>query len=88
MNKDTLKTNVESVAGQEAVVTEEIDNLLGTGKALLNGNPWTARSEAAEKKISAGATVEVIRVEGVKLIVREIVREKESKEAEEVNENV
>ncbi|MGN0315994.1 MAG: NfeD family protein [Fusicatenibacter sp.] len=82
MNKDTLKTNVEGVVGMEAVVTEDIDNLLGTGKASLNGNPWTARSETADIRIAAGTTVEVIRVEGVKLIVKEKVSDK-SKEVKE-----
>ena len=64
------------------------NNLAGTDKKYVANIIKQTAPEAAEKKISAGATVEVIRVEGVKLIVREIVREKESKEAEEVNENV
>lgn len=70
LNRDTVRTNVESVIGQEAIVTEAIDNLLGQGRASLRGNPWTARAEIPEEKIPEGTTVEVVRVEGVKLIVR------------------
>ena len=75
LNKDTLKTNVDRVVGMEGVVTEEISNLAGTGKVSLGGNMWTARTENEGGAIPVDAVVTVLRVEGVKLIVK--VKEKE-----------
>lgn len=75
LSKDTLKTNVDRVIGMEGVVTEEISNLAGTGKVSLGGNIWTARTENEGGTIPVDAVVAVLRVEGVKLIVR--VKEKE-----------
>ena len=70
LNKDTLKTNVDRVVGMEGVVTEEISNLAGTGKVSLGGNVWTARTENEGGTIPVDAVVTVLRVEGVKLIVK------------------
>ena len=75
LNKDTLKTNVDRVVGMEGVVTEEISNLAGTGRVSLEGNMWTARTENEGGTIPVDAVVTVLRVEGVKLIVK--VKEKE-----------
>ena len=44
VNSRTVKTNVESLAGKTARVTEEINNEMGQGTAVLNGQEWTARS--------------------------------------------
>ena len=70
LNKDTLKTNVDRVVGMEGVVTEEISNLAGTGRVSLGGNMWTARTENEGGTIPVDAVVTVLRVEGVKLIVK------------------
>lgn len=70
MNKDRMKTNVDSMVGKEAVVTEAIDNLKAQGVVQVNGLEWTARSEESQEVIPKGAIVEVGRVDGVKLIVR------------------
>ena len=70
MNKDRTKTNVDSMVGKEAVVTEAIDNLKAQGVVQVNGLEWTARSEESQEVIPKGAIVEVGRVDGVNLIVR------------------
>ena len=70
-NKDRIRTNVESIVGKQAIVTEEIDNLQAKGKVTVNGQEWTARSVVAGKAIEAGAVVTVESVSGVKLMVRE-----------------
>ena len=62
------RTNVEALTGQEAVVTEGIDNLAGAGAIRLGGKIWTARS-ADGRPIETGCVVTVLRVEGVKAIV-------------------
>lgn len=70
-NGDRTKTNVESVVGQEAIVTEKIEPLYARGRVKLNGMEWSAKTEKEEETVSEGATVEILRVEGVKLVVRE-----------------
>ena len=65
------KTNVDSLLGKTAVVTAEIHNLEGRGEVFVNGLTWTARTEKDSEVIPKDAHVEIIAVEGVKLIVRE-----------------
>ena len=69
INKKSQPTNADRSIGQKAVVTEEINNLLGNGAAKINGVEWTARADS-ENIIPVGATVTVVRIDGVKLIVR------------------
>ncbi len=63
------KTNYESVIGQNAKVTEQINNIENKGTVMLNGLEWTARSDD-DRVIEVGTIVEVIKVEGVKVIVK------------------
>ena len=44
VNSNTVKTNADSLVGKEARVTEEINNDLGTGTAVVGGQEWTARA--------------------------------------------
>lgn len=67
-NKNRSKTNVEGLIDKEAIVTADIDNLLGTGQVKVQGMEWTARSLDGSN-ISAGEVVVIKAVEGVKLIV-------------------
>lgn len=68
-NRGREKTNAESLVGRQAIVTGEIDNLLGTGKVAVNGMEWTARSIADGQKISPGEVVTIRGISGVKLLV-------------------
>lgn len=61
-------TNADRVIGADAVVTQEINNLLGQGQVTVAGQSWTARSED-ESIIPVDTTVRVMRIEGVKLYV-------------------
>ena len=61
-------TNADMVIGEEAVVTETINNTEGKGLAKVKGAVWSARS-ADDSVIPAGNTVTVRAIEGVKLIV-------------------
>ena len=70
-NKNRTKTNVESLIGEQAVIISDIDNLQGTGQALVRGQEWMARSEQEDGLIKTGAVVEIVAVQGVKLIVNE-----------------
>lgn len=71
INRGHIKTNADDLVGREAVVQETIDNLAGTGKALVNGLEWTARAKEKDKIIEKGSIVEILAIEGVKIIVKE-----------------
>lgn len=64
------KTNVHALVGQTALVEEDIDNDTAQGVAKINGQLWTARMEDSSDKPLKGEWVEIIRVEGSKLICR------------------
>ncbi len=68
-NKDRVRTNVESLIGQQAIVISEINNLQGIGQVTVNGQEWSARSTDEEATIPVGCVVVIERVSGVKLIV-------------------
>ena len=71
-NKDRVRTNVESMIGRQAIVVSEIDNLQGIGQVTVGGQEWSARSENEKKTMDVGTVVEIVAVNGVKLIVREV----------------
>ncbi len=73
-------TNADRVLGRTGVVTQEVDNLLGTGRVAVMGNSWAARSVALEGRIAENTRVRIERIEGVKLIVSPESAGKEGKE--------
>lgn len=72
LNDKTVRTNADSLIGEIAIVTEEIDNIAGKGAAKIQGETWTARSRKDEEIIEKGTKVQVIRISGVKLIVSKV----------------
>ncbi len=69
LDKKHEATNSDMVIGKTAVVTEEIDNLAAKGAVNCMGKEWSARTEA-QQKIPEGTEVTVLKIEGVKLIVK------------------
>ena len=63
-----VKTNVDSIIGQEGLVIATIDNVESSGQVKLGGMEWTARSSSGEK-IESGERIRVDRIEGVKVFV-------------------
>ena len=63
-----VRTNADSLVGQEAVVTEAIDNLNAQGQVKVGGMFWTARSTDSTP-IPQGATVVIRSIQGVKVLV-------------------
>lgn len=61
-------TNADRVLGQEAYVTEAVDNLRETGAVKLDGKVWTARAMNGEN-LPVGTLIRVVKLEGVKLYV-------------------
>ena len=70
VNGRVKPTNADMILGKECVVTEEIDNVRGTGAVTVGGKVWTARMENDAEKASVGEILKSVRIEGVKLIVR------------------
>lgn len=70
VNSRTIKTNIDALTGKTAKVIETIDNINGTGHVFIKGLEWTARTETEGVVIEAGELVTVLRIEGVKLIVK------------------
>ena len=70
--KDDVPTNVYSILGKKAVVSQAIDNVKGQGQIKIDGDIWSARNEDDDDIISEGDTVEIIRIDGVKAMVRKI----------------
>jgi len=68
INSKTTRTNVESMTGKVGKVEERIDNIEASGRVMIEGNSWLARSKNDEV-IEEGVVVKVISVEGVKVIV-------------------
>lgn len=67
-NNERVATNSESLIGQQATVTETINNIKSEGAVTINGLRWTARSNT-EEIIQAGSIVKVVDIKGVKAIV-------------------
>ena len=65
-----VKTNYEELIGKEVQITQRIDNREGTGKAVFNGQEWTARSMTDDTVWEAGAVAHVAEIRGVKLLVK------------------
>lgn len=70
INSKTQPTNADMLIGAECVVKEPIDNLMGTGAVSVGGRIWTARTEEDGITAQPGEIMKVIRIEGVKLIVK------------------
>lgn len=68
LKKSRVPTNADALIGKIGIVTEDIDNINFKGQVKVGGQSWTAvsRGEAVVK----GDTVEVLAIEGVKLVVK------------------
>lgn len=69
LNKKHIATNAELDVGKSAVVIEEINPKIHTGRVTLNGIDWSAVSENGGI-IPQNSIVTVTEVQGAKLIVK------------------
>lgn len=65
-----VRTNMDALFGERGLVTQRIDNGSNAGRALIRGDDWRAVSVDGSI-LELGQQVEVVRVEGVKLYVKE-----------------
>lgn len=68
MEKRKVETNVDSLIGMKTQVLEDI-SAENPGKIKIEGEIWSAVSSTGEK-ISKSETVEVVSVDGTKLVVK------------------
>lgn len=67
--KDTAKTNVYSIVGKKAIVTEDIDWTNGTGQIKFESQVWSAKT-SEQVNIPKGTQVKIEKIEGVKAYVK------------------
>ena len=70
-NKKSVPTNSYSLINKHGIVTIDIDPIEGVGQVKVNGEIWSAKAEN-ESAILKGTEIEVIKIEGVKLVVSPI----------------
>ena len=66
------KFEIENAIGEKCKVVDRIDNVAGRGAVSIKGYEWAARMVSDETVVEAGTRVEVIAVEGVKVICKKI----------------
>lgn len=69
-NQERKLTNAESLIGQKAVVTEKVDTLHNTGRVVVNGQEWSAKTDEPDEVIEKDTVVSIEGIQGVKLIVK------------------
>lgn len=69
LRTDRISTNADRIIGMKAVVTEDITPEKFAGKVKVGGQEWSAVASDGET-ISAGNTVTVEKIDGVKLVVK------------------
>lgn len=67
-NKKTVATNSYSLINKHGIVTMDINPIEATGQVKVNGEIWSAKSQD-ESIIPQGTEIEVLDIDGVKLIV-------------------
>ena len=72
VNVKKQSTNADRAIGKEVRVLQRISNLDQTGMVMVHGQEWTARTEDDKTIIEQGELVRIIRISGVKLIVKRV----------------
>lgn len=68
--KETIATNAFSLIGQKGIVTKEMNSTISSfGQVKVGEELWSAISEDSTP-ISKGVEIEVVKIEGVKLVVK------------------
>lgn len=68
--KISLDVTVDNIIGKRCVVTEVLDNYVGSGQVKLGGQYWSARAVSDDTVYEVGERLFVVALEGVKLICK------------------
>lgn len=71
------RTNADSLIGEVGIVTEEIDTIKAEGQVEVKGQIWSAKTPENQGVIKKDTRVEVLEIQGVKLVVKKISSNKE-----------
>lgn len=66
--KKSIPTNSYSLINKHGIVTVDINPIEAVGQVKVNGETWSAKTENDEI-ITKGTEIEVLKIDGVKLIV-------------------
>lgn len=66
-----VRTNYEQALGENVCITEDVDNIKGTGTAVYKGQEWTARAYEDSRIFEAGSIAKVKEIRGVTMYVVE-----------------
>lgn len=69
ITKKTVPTNFEKLIGKKAKVIVDINSIEGLGQVKIGGEIWSAKTDS-EEIINKGTEVEILQVDGVKLLVK------------------
>jgi len=67
---NTTKTNIDAIIGERCIVTEKIDNYAGCGQVKIKGQIWSARGVLEDDVFEEGDILNVVAIEGVKVICK------------------
>lgn len=76
LDEETARTNVDSLIGEKARVLKEVGPGEKRGRVKIGGEDWMVVSED-ESSIKVDEIVEVVRVDGAKVIVKRTYQNKE-----------
>ena len=82
LNRNQDKTNLDLAVGTHVKLLEDVSEEK-TGSAKYNGVVWSVKAEDETKKLKAGTFVEIVKVEGNKLIVKKVQGAKQEQVKEE-----
>ena len=74
--KDQIRSGAQALVGERALVTDTIDNLHATGAVQVNGQFWSAKAVDDDEIIRKDTVVMISEVDGVRLAVKKLEREK------------
>lgn len=69
--RPSLRTGVDKLIGEEAMVVQTVDNDANAGTVRLSGEVWTARA-FDEQVIESGRRVHVVEIRGATALVSEL----------------
>ena len=60
--------SLDAIVGKKCIVTERIDSFAGCGQVRVGNQSWSARGVYETDKFEIGEQLDVVAIEGVKLI--------------------
>ena len=67
---ESTRTNIDAIIGEKCVVIEQIDNYRSCGQVRVGTQIWSARGTKDDDVFEEGEVLNVVAIEGVKLICK------------------